>query len=280
MKTLAIALLILCSQVAMAGNAVLLTSLELYTIPRKYIETRFKRAIAKSDLTPVIKHMATPKDLYEVMTSPETEVLIWVSHANKDIVLKPGMKGKAIIADAHGNNVKSFFTLTPPHLRFLGLVGCSAGPIIENFKNKGYYDHAPELKIMAFDENKQLYKAFNQTLKELRASLDLPQVEHLIPDEKKLNITRFMAKSLTSDAWVEFDDQVIAFFEASETEKESRILNRVWTSLENKNIHYFGENDFGFLQITIDGFSPWKLFALPNGKAIGAKNQQLYIYKP
>lgn len=274
-------LFILAALPALAGNAVLMTSLELRPTNIRYLEKKFRKAFEKSDLKIVIHHQVNPKTLHEIMTSPETEIALWISHAAGEHPTMPGMTSQNIILDFWGNDVKNFFTLIPENLKFLGMVGCQSKLIFDDFKARGNYELTPDLTIMSFDKKVRLYSAFKKTLKEAIKHINRP-LPRIIKPQDTIEIEVTKDSSLTS-SWVEIGDQVVAFLPAGETHGGSKIAKNLWDKIQKKNAHHLKilpeENDHEKIEITVDGLIRWKIFATKDGQPIGSKNKHLYIYK-
>jgi hypothetical protein len=290
MRIFAVVFLLLISSFAFAGEVVLLTSLKLNGLNVRHLEKKFKKAFANSGHELVIHHKADPKTLHQVMTSDETEVVIWVSHAAGEQELKPGFKAEDIVLDIWGNDVKSFFTLVPKNMKFLGLVGCQAEKIIDGFRTRGNYDAYPNLQIMSFDKKVHLYSAFDKTVQAAATYLSTPH-EH--KEAPALNAVEFNVERVTFEespslqsGWVEFGDQVLAFFDVNATSASGSVNENVFNKIERKNMKFFrakSENSvdesLGRLVITpVQNIGTWILFA-KDGKPIGGKDQQLYVYK-
>ena len=99
MKLLVLFLILLGSFSAFAGEVVLMTSLKLSNRNVRHLEKKFTKAFRDSGHSLVIHHKADPKILYGVMTSENTEAVIWVSHAAGEQELKPGFKAEDIPMD-------------------------------------------------------------------------------------------------------------------------------------------------------------------------------------
>lgn len=264
-----------------AGNAVLFTSLHVKESQLKRIERNFRRTYQEKGLKLVVHHKAKPETLHSVMTDNETEVVIWVSHAGGVHSGRNGMEAKGVILDYYGNNVKNFFTLIPPGLKFLGIVGCSAKSIIEGFEERGNYRNYPNLEIKSFDKNVKLFSGLKETLKASLSHIDKETFES--PEEERfvnVSVDRFgdYAKS-----WLEMGDQVIAFMDQTSSRVEAKIPYSIWKQLKNKNIKLVRdaseESLLDFLNIETDDFQRWKRFSLPDGMPIGNKDQHLYLFK-
>lgn len=292
MKLLVTIFILAFSSFALAGEVVLLTSLKLSNRNIRHLEKKFNKAFAKSGHELVIHHKADPKTLYQIMTSDETEAVLWVSHAAGESELKPGFKADDIILDNWGNDVKNFFTLVPRNLKFLGLVGCQAEKIFAGFRERGNYDAHPDLEIMSFEKKVRLYSAFDKTLKAAALSLAKERtptpVENRTAVDFKIERAAYEESPSLQSGWVEIGDQILGFIDlnANTTINDVSIDEGVLNKIERKNIKFFRaksatslNESMGTLTITpSQNIGSWKLFA-KDGKPIGGQDQQLYVYK-
>ena len=292
MKLLVTFFILIFSSFALAGEVVLLTSLKLTKGNIRHLEKNFNKAFRNSGHELVIHHKTDPKTLYQIMTSDNTEAVIWVSHAAGEHDLKPGFKAEDIILDNWGNDVKNFFTLVPRNLKFLGLVGCQAQKIFTEFRDRGNYDAYPDLQIMSFDKKVRLYSAFDKTVKAAAQFLATPKAPSAVPSSSSIDIklerTSFEESPSLQAGWVEIGDQLLGFFDVNAAHPiiNSSIDEAVLNKIERKNIKFFRaksetsvEESMGILAITSSlNIGSWKLFA-KDGRPIGGQNQQLYVYK-
>lgn len=291
MRSILIALMLLFSFSSLAGEIVLLTSLKLSGRNVRHLEKKFNKAFRGSGHELVIHHKADPKTLYSVMTSDETEAVIWVSHAAGESEVKPGFKAEDIILDNWGNDVKNFFTLVPKNLKFLGLVGCQAQKIVDGFRARGNYDAHPKLEIMSFNKKVRLYSAFDKTIKAAAKYLaTAPASEPSDVKKVSFSVERSSYEESPSlqSGWLEVGDQVLAFFDFNQLTPVSspEISEHVFSRIERKNMKFFRaksdssvDESMGKLSIiSHDGLGSWTLFA-KDGRPIGGRDQQLYVYK-
>lgn len=290
MRSILFIVLILASLPVFAGNAVLLTSLELKPKHVTYLEKKFHDYLKKTDLNLVIHHNTDPQKLYEVLNSEETEALIWVSHAAKEKQTAPGMSAQATILDVYGNDVKNFFTTIPKNLRFLGIVGCQAEDIIKGFRERGNYDQHPQLEIMSFRKRVSMQGGIKKVLKRLRA---LDKSSPILPAPETELVEIHLAREAFSPdkdmdkSWVEMGDKVLALFADKGVQEQIISLPRgTWEQIENKNIKHnrllsgpSNSEEFGRLHLsTTEPDAWWSLFEL-NGRPLGGKNRHLYQYR-
>lgn len=291
MKFLVLVSMLFLSFTALAGEVVLLTSLKLSGRNVRHLEKKFNQAFRNSGHELVIHHKTDPKTLYQVMTSEETQAVIWVSHAAGEHELQPGFKADDIIIDNWGNDVKNFFTLIPPNLKFLGIAGCQAQKIVDGFRARGNFDAHPDLEIMSFDKKVRLYSAFEKTVKAAAAFMAKPVQSTAVSRsqvEFKVERVPFEESVSLQPGWVEIGDQVLGFFDLNQTKTENAfsIDESVFNKIERKNMKFFRahsatsvDESMGKLTISpLQNLGTWTLFA-KDGRPIGGKDQQLYVYK-
>jgi hypothetical protein len=291
MRILVTLFLLIFSSFVLAGEVVLLTSLKLSGGNVKHLEKKFNKAFANSGHSLVIHHKTDPKTLYQIMTSEQTEAVIWVSHAAGEQELKPGFKAEDIILDNWGNDVKNFFTLVPKNLKFLGLVGCQAQKIVDGFRARGNYDSRPDLQIMGFEKKVRLYSAFDKTIEtaaKFLAGQSSANSESPFSSSITFNITResFEESPSLQAGWLEVGDQVLAFLDVNEVSVTGSVDEVVFNKIERKNMKFFRaksetsvDESMGKLVIAPEmNIGSWTLFA-KDGRPIGGKDQQLYVYK-
>ncbi len=292
MKVFFTFILLLASAFASAGEVVLLTSLKLSGGNVRHLEKKFNKAFQNSGHELVIHHKVDPKTLYQIMTSENTEAVIWVSHAAGEHDLKPGFKAEDIILDNWGNDVKNFFTLVPKNMKFIGLVGCQAQKIVDGFRQRGNYDAHPDLEILSFEKKVRLYSAFDKTVSAAALSLKTlkePKTPVVgLPVEFSVERASFEESASLQAGWLEIGDQVLAFFDLNSLQSPQPISidELVFNKIERKNMKFFRahsegslEESMGKLNITSNSnIGSWKLFA-KDGRPIGGKDQQLYVFK-
>lgn len=290
MKLILIILFALVSLSALAGNAVLLTSLELKSKHERYLEEKFQKYLRNSGLNLVIHHQVDPVKLSEVIQDPETEAIIWVSHAAKEKEQVPGRSAPAVIMDIHGNDVKNFFSTIPQNVRFLGIVGCQAEEIFNGFKARGNYSQNPNLEIMSFRKKVSLQGGIKKVSKRLAQVLKVPAAMTAIEEQEMVEF--YVARAdfdtpTTQSSWVEFGDKVLAVFRGDEMRSvRGEIPRAMYEQMENKNIkhnrlHHPDQKDESFGRLVITAMEPgtwWSLFEL-RGRPLGGKNQHLYQFK-
>ncbi|MES2526950.1 MAG: hypothetical protein V4598_07670 [Bdellovibrionota bacterium] len=277
---------------AFAGEIVLLTSLKLSNGNVRHLEKKFNKTFKNSGHDLVIHHQTDPKTLYQIMTSENTEAVIWISHAAGEHELKPGFKAEDIILDNWGNDVKNFFTLVPRNLKFLGLVGCQAQKIVTEFRDRGNFVAHPDLQIMSFDKKVRLYSAFDKTVEAAAKFLSIPKTPTAVSPSTfidiKLERTAFEESPSLQAGWAEIGDQVIGYFDVNDSQPiiEASIDEAILNKIDRKNIKFFRaksatsvDESMGVLAITpSQNIGSWKLFA-KDGRPIGGHDQQLYVYK-
>ena len=290
MKHFLLLFLLLFSLSAFAGNAVLLTSLELKSKHERYLENKFQKYLKYSGLNLVIHHQVDPVKLLEVIRDEETEAIIWVSHAAKEKEQVPGRSAPAVIMDIHGNDVKNFFSSIPSRIKFLGIVGCQAEEIFNGFRERGHYVTNPDLEIMSFRKKVSMQGGIKKVSKRLAYLLKNPKPETPVMDQEMVEFTLSrtdLDSATTQSSWVEFGDKVLGVFKNDESGPVyGQIPRAIFEKMDNKNIkhnrlHHADQKDesFGRLEISSsEADTWWKLFEL-RGKPLGGKHQHLYQFR-
>lgn len=290
MNFLSLILFALFSLSTFAGNAVLLTSLELKSKHVNYLENKFQKYLKNSGLNLVVHHQVDPIKLSEVIKDPETEAIIWVSHAAKEKEQVPGRSAPAVIMDIQGNDVKNFFSSIPLNIKFLGIVGCQAEEIFNGFRERGNYSHNPNLEIMSFRKKVSMQGGIKKVSKRLAYLLKNPSPETQVDAQEmvEFSLSRSDFDTVTTQSsWVEFGDKVLGVFREDEMGPILGEMPRViYEAMENKNIkhnrlHLADQKDESFDRLEITSYEPetwWKLFEL-RGKPLGGKNQHLYQFR-
>ena len=89
---------------------------------------------------------ATAFDLSKALQSPTTGALFWVGHASQNINSE-GLSFQGVVVDSLGNDVSQLFRNVHENIRWIGLIGCNAKSIIDEFRSQGSYKNNPVLTI-------------------------------------------------------------------------------------------------------------------------------------
>lgn len=255
------------------------------------LEKRFYRYLKKvrADLQPVVKHFSTAEDLYKVLKDPQVKALIWVGHAgfgDQDLA-----QSRSII-DYKGRDLKALFQAAGPNLRYLGLVGCRGQQFLDEWQEKGYFNHLPQLvsygRKVKTDARKGLRLAM-ENLEELTKKgpfFDFrpPLLE---PKNTTLTITRMnKSESDLVPALILNRDRLIGFFPSADQEQTIEVeMNLSSNNVENKIVLDSGlaslgqsEINLGILDIQAHTEGEWELFQTRSGKPIGI-GKHIYRYK-
>jgi len=270
-------------------NAVLLTSLKLSKGKIARLEKTFHKTFDNSGLDIVIHHDVGPALLNSVMRDEQNKVIIWISHSAATKTYHAGISATEIILDKHGNDVKRFFSTPTASLRFLGIVGCQAAGILENFRAKGYYDNYPQLELMSFTNKTKLFSGLAKVLKRATQVLPTSMVgtanAYYAPSSYKLTIT---TPPTAASGWLELDEKVLVYVGPSNVRQDIviEIDENYFHQLTNRNIRYVKDlehstdSSLGPLSLTSNDLqNAWKLFSKPNSTPIGTNNQHLYIFR-
>lgn len=293
MKSLFLLIFVLCSTSTFAQNFYLLTSFsknEVHQNVLDELEVLIQNAFEDLPLKIKTYHQVDPEKLYDILNSSDTVGVIWISHSAKNNPSQIGTVLEPTIIDAWGNNVKGFFTIVPPNLKFLGIVGCEARDIINQFKSEGIYNNHPELIIDSYSKKISLMKGFKNTLK--KATLRLKTIDFgllakdYFPPETKTEQPNIKIKGIAPfSGWLQFGNTVVSYINANEIVNSNFDLNFIqWWAIHEKrnlkfirNLKYKGDdlpNPMKELEI-----ENWKLFKSNNGIPHGGHFQRLYLYK-
>lgn len=130
------------------------------------LEKRFRKAYGESGFGLRVVHEAGPRELAEVLKSPATIGVFWVSHSGSDDETEgQAARWDDVILDVAGNDVKELFQRIHPNIRWLGIVGCNAERIFEGFRARGHYRDNPELRIHSFDSKVEALSGLSRSLR-------------------------------------------------------------------------------------------------------------------
>jgi hypothetical protein len=264
--------------VSVSGNSRVLFQTKDTT---KRLVDQFRRHYKGITLPLKIIGNANQEDLHRELMNSENEAIFWVSHANsfnKD----DAFGNEDTIIDTDGNNVKDVFQKIHPSLRFVAVLGCRTAPIMDEFKQRGYYKENDQLLIYArakkINGKKEIKNAIN-IFKKLPSSKPsfCPQREGY-----SLTISRKIDhKRGGSSIKIMNRDKFLGLF-PSGAPGEIQEMN-LYVPQPN-NVHdlklIIDSKSDSLDQITIksEAFSgEWKVFSDANGRPLGV-NQRIYRY--
>jgi hypothetical protein len=132
------------------------------------LESDFRKAFGSSGYVIEVKHDATAYDLAQELESPENIAVFWVSHAASTSGQSSALGLDNLIADEDGIDVSGVFQKVHPNLRWLGVVGCKAKPILDQYTQDGDYAGDPNLHIHSYstviDAEHGLIDSMNQSV--------------------------------------------------------------------------------------------------------------------
>jgi hypothetical protein len=130
------------------------------------IEKEFKKSLDLNSFELVVVKNATLASIWNTLHDPSIYGVFFVGHAgvmpknqSNNILSIP-----SLIADQNLYNVKNAFQSVHSNLRYLALISCNAEGILQSFIDKGYYENAPELKVMAFDKKIEFSEGIKEVL--------------------------------------------------------------------------------------------------------------------
>ena len=263
-------------------EAVLLTSLKISDKKKLRIERLFLKTIAGTQLKPVIKHSAGPEDLLIAIRSARTQSLLWVSHAGEGQETSRGIRSNDVILDVFGNDVKNFFAHPAKSLRFLGIIGCESGPIIEQLKKQGGFDANPGLEILNFNKRIELFAGLKVALRALEQVRPLTDLSQTVMDTS-YEIQAHVRGTMPA-GWLQMGTKILSYH-VGKSNDEVSLSVPLRSGLRSRNIMYFRDKrlppteDEWDLSLISSKAESWSIFADDQGKPIGGHSQRLYIWK-
>lgn len=244
-------------------------------------------------------HRATQMDLWKTLQEPDLVGLFWLSHASSTDLM-PGVRLGTQIIDVNRVDVSPLFADLPSNLRYLSIIGCNAQPIINIYREKGYYRHHSMLRIDASNgsvgaesglvsSSTAAYLYFAYLLKNnVFDSLGADKYEH----NTQLRVTRrpLTEEAVLNEARLAHGDRVLAVFPFSDKTDEQVAYIDLREPLD--------EDKYRFLTFTLGrGLNPgeapnlgelriellnqrsgyWELVKKPDGAPLGVSHH-LYRY--
>lgn len=291
-----------------ASKIVLLTSLDpqenrpplrlkSWNINEK-LEKRFHKELWKFPF-PIEKkviHFATADDLYSALKDPEVTALIWVGHSG--FADSDNLGSLRSIIDYKGRDLKSLFQAVAPQLKYLALVGCRGKLFIDEWKEKGHFDHTPNLLTFGREARTDARKGLKLAMRNLNELLhqkgdflsetsapQSPYLSHQNPEKEfiEVSIERENQKgSELSSLQILQKERLVGFLPAGQTNgkflfKKSKSLRDLKIVADSGHPSNSTEANLGILSIESNEPIEWKLFQTPQGKPIGVGR---HIYRP
>lgn len=320
MKKIVLLASILISALASATpNVVLLSSLETPKIwyhskkwkIEKSLNKIFYKRFKKSGLNIIIKEKVDQQILREELLNPNNIAVFWVSHAKDSQQISDGVSSDAAIVDYHGVDVKNHFKNIHPNMRYVGLVGCNAKELLEEYRSEGYYSNNKDLLIHSFDKKvdariglrKSIRKSAKQLGKLKKRLLASPRVigfQDILTDFEtnpaclvkqsgfKISVRRELKEEAPAVA-IKIDDQILHVFaqakagEVQEAEifvqpKLNEMSRNSFKVTVDTNLFVGMEKLYlGDFEFSSDWNGKWKLFAKRDGTPLGV-TKNLYRY--
>jgi hypothetical protein len=301
-------------------NVVLLSSLETPKIwyhskkwkIEKTLNKIFYKRFKKSGLNIIIKEKVDQETLRKELLNPKNIAVFWVSHAKDNQDITSGVSSDAAIVDYYGVDVKDHFKNIHPNMRYVGLVGCNAKNLLQEYRDEGHYSNNKDLLIHSFDKKvdariglrKSIRKSAKQIGKLKKRLLATPRVigyasvfdefndsKACMSTQKgfKINVTRELKEDSPVVA-IKAQDKILHVFpqgKAGDIQNAEVYIQAplaeisrntfkitVDTNLfSNMTKLYLGNFDFN-----ADWNGDWKIFAKRNGIPLGV-SKNLYRYK-
>jgi len=276
------------------NKVVLLTSIDTSSIKapfwkKKYyrtyhlkLEKLFREKFGKA-ATVEVTHFANQSDLWRTLHDPAVLGAFWVSHAG-------GSAENGIIIDSAGFDVLPVLGEAHPHLRFLGIVGCKAKPLLKAFEAELARSN-PDLLLYSFDKKVDAKAGLKKAIKAFRAQMQKPVVAPPVCRVREgypVRVLRTLAdpRSPAKYAAVRIENrgQVLAVLPPGQAGDEQEVLihippfSSVPSALELKVSVSAGANPWvtaeqvGIGALDVRGSwngAEWRVFANPQGLPIG-----------
>jgi hypothetical protein len=113
----------------------------------------FEKKMGTTPFEIVFFEKATQEVLHRELSNPDNIALFWISHATSFNTNNSGLGFDDTIIDSEGHNVKEIFQLIHPRMKYLSVLGCKAGPILDKIKAAGFYKNNQDLILYAKDKN-------------------------------------------------------------------------------------------------------------------------------
>ena len=221
---------------------------------------------------------ANQEDLHRELLNPENEGVFWVSHANS-FDQGQGLGNEDTIIDIEGNNVKDLFQQIHPSIRFVAVLGCRTAPIIEGFRQKGFYADNKDLFLYARDKKingiKEIKKAL-EVFKNLSPSEEVfcPQLEGFPVKMKRVIGKDQGGKSIK----IMNRDKFLGLFPAGSPGEIQELSIYVPAPKTVHDLKFIIDSHTDKISIQSHAFNgEWKVFSDSSGRPIGV-GQNIYRF--
>lgn len=145
----------------------------------------FKKKMGSTPYELVIFKDANQEILHQELTNPDNIALFWLSHSTSFSDFETGLGFDDTIIDSEGHNVRDIFQNIHPHLKFLSVLGCKAGPILQKLRDEGFYKNNQDLFIFSKDKNIYAKKEIRKSIQAFKEKIHSFKENTLADFEKK-----------------------------------------------------------------------------------------------
>ena len=258
------------------------------------LEAHFLNTFQNSGYKIKVIHQADPFELWQVLKSPDSVGIFWVSHSASEQTLHAGLSYADTVLDYEGNNVEALFNFMHPNLKWISLIGCYGSEIFENL-NEGLFcqtfasvvgasdglEQALEFSRGMLLNSLEVRRGYENECKRIKASPLIIRRE-ISREAKPENILAIR---------VEMKDQILTVFpkgQPGDIQIETiYIPEDFFIRKSNLNIKLDsgasvlrGKENIHLGAFTFEAQwkeASWKLFADQNGEAIGV-GEKIYFY--
>ena len=237
-------LLLFSFSVFSADKVVVLTSLQdMKNVSRDrnqrledWTERTVKSHFRQSHFQIEIKHLATPKHLWDALQDHEVVGLIWLSHGRESGEISNGLSAPAVITDAFGNDVKNLFKRVSPRLKFLSLVTCQGQSLLEHLRSEGH--HPTSLVTHGFTGKIAANSGIHQALRASQAILKETINHDSRPDDEDalLEVRQVSSGTKSMQVMIEASGLPLAVSDFTDGWMRAQVPKKIWDSLKRKNI--------------------------------------------
>lgn len=255
------------------------------------LEKKYRKGLKKIGAELVVKTFAEQSDLYSLLNDEEVKAIFWVGHAG----FTEGQYGPITsIIDYNGRNLEAVFQMIPPHLKFLGLVGCRGQKFIDLWKTKGWPENNNSLVTYSREKKTDARVGLRKAMKKLKKVIKenpnfLVEENKITCVEKELVKVSVRRSSRTnkplSSALLMQKNKVVAVLPAAEGIEQVRevFLNEAVKKSDLKLVLDSGytslvPDSYEMGELEINAQAEWKLFAKRDGSPIGI-GTNIYQFK-
>jgi hypothetical protein len=258
----------------------------------------FERKMGTTPFEIVFFEQATQEVLYRELSNPDNIALFWISHATSFNSRESGLSFDDTIIDSEGHNVREIFQHIHPRLKYLSVLGCKAGPILNKIKKAGFYKNNKDLILYAKDKNIFAKKEIKHSILDFKNRFTSIENEPTLCIERKglpLKITRTIpqdsaSKGIETSLKILHQGKLLGLFPKGKSGDVQSLI--VYLSAENiskpSDLKIIMDSGMvskdkklllGILNIQSEDFTgPWEPFTDSNGDILGV-TQNIYRYR-